>query len=550
MRSGLMLLALVGSVIVLAADQGPRVRVKGGKIRGATGGGGGGGEFAFVTGGHNGPFTDLCADSSAVACYGLRDDTEINLYDSGGGVGEADVAYDATEDAAQWTWLTDEKNGERLYLPLNEAAASTGYPFPVAGSDKLLIISDVRLDDTWDTECNMSPAGRTCGWKLMQLARGDNSSIGNTMFEYQDYIAQNSVPNLGPLSPNGWHAPYFRTYPTVTSSMGGFICSADTSDRVALSADDNPTLNGDTDCFISPHSTWMRYFTEVTRTAGNNYIDITVWMADENTDPITLVEGVRIVNTEGLFYYWMEWDTSSETRTGGTMKAWMRNFVVLKDPSLATTNYLTKPLATNKWTYQQGFNSYNTAVLHGQDGWSAPNVSGETMFTVQGNTVSEGAKAIEMELGTHPRIQKTLPAAIETGDLTFRIRKSTATYSEQVFNLIDTGNSKRVYIRLGEYENVTDNNISGYDNGVWVAGKTGALANTWYHVNVQFSSATDQFRFRVKADGGSYGNWTSWLAYSGATGSNIEKIEFTGEGDEASASHRGFFDLIKPWSGS
>ena len=86
--------------------------------------------------------------------------------------------------------------------------------------------------------------------------------------------------------------------------------------------------------FIIEPSTWTRYWAYVDFDTST----FSMWMADENRQPIALFAALPIAWTNGhsrtnnflLNQFWFEYN-SSQSRTGPELFAWFRNFVVMKN---------------------------------------------------------------------------------------------------------------------------------------------------------------------------------------------------------------------------
>ena len=124
---------------------------------------------AAVAGPHD-YFNALSLRPDCQVAYSLRDLAQIMKYRYG--LYDAKVTYDFAhdphpqkQDAAKWTFKTNDLNGEQMRLPISLIR-------PATGSSKILIISDHWWDDQWLTEFWYDLNGTRTqmdGWKWLQV---------------------------------------------------------------------------------------------------------------------------------------------------------------------------------------------------------------------------------------------------------------------------------------------------------------------------------------------------------------------------------------------
>lgn len=75
--------------------------------------------------------------------------------------------------------------------------------------------------------------------------------------------------------------------------------------------------------------TWTRYWVQVELLPGS-YDRVSLWMADETTNPVMILNGAEMQSAGVITRLWIEFN-SSQSRLGPRLIAYVRNVVVLKD---------------------------------------------------------------------------------------------------------------------------------------------------------------------------------------------------------------------------
>ena len=90
--------------------------------------------------------------------------------------------------------------------------------------------------------------------------------------------------------------------------------------------------------FVMPE-TWTRYWAsfEHVVVGGVDYWELSLWVADENRDPVRILAGSQLLpsSTDGLWRsFWLEYNTSvNDVRAGrGDLVNYVRNIAMLRDP--------------------------------------------------------------------------------------------------------------------------------------------------------------------------------------------------------------------------
>lgn len=274
-------------------------------------------------------FDTLASRSDCQVAYSLRAEGQIAKYRYGGY--PVKVTYDASMDAARWQWNYNDTSAENLRLPIR-------LDRPASGTSKLLIVSDHRWDSAWLTEYK-DPAGNPIGgWKWMQVTSmtGPGSTRSRIWFEPQmrwigDMHNVNAIvgttrtqPFLGanPMPLSSFSAREYLGPVAPTTNDGASACG------IPYGGDTLATI---ANCFAAYPNTWTRTWIELKATAGQDYTEISWWMADENQNAVPILLNARQISYPPHTEFWFEYNTSAEARVGGPMTAWGRNVVVLKD---------------------------------------------------------------------------------------------------------------------------------------------------------------------------------------------------------------------------
>ncbi len=263
-------------------------------------------------------FNALITRSDLHTAYALRTQAEIDRYKFG--LYAVKVNYDASADAAKWSWGTNDLNAEQMRLPI---ALSR----PATGSHKLLIISDHWWDEAWLTEWWYTREDgvltRLEGWKWLQVTDNFRDVAVPThqgiWFEPQMRWIGWDAPILSWFGARGYSAV---NPPTVKGGSGVVICG-----KNFLGDSLGPMLN----CFTARANTWTRAFLEIEQRAGNDYARVSYWMADETQEAMPILLNAELFSGGTNLGFWIEYNTSRPNRVGGPMAAYARNVVVLTD---------------------------------------------------------------------------------------------------------------------------------------------------------------------------------------------------------------------------
>jgi hypothetical protein len=213
-----------------------------------------------------------------------------------------------------------------------------------------------------------------------------------------------------------------------------------------------------------------------------------VWSGNCASDGTTLLD------------FWVE--RVEGTSPNRTAKIWV------KIPDNLGTNrdiycYYKNPNATNvsngpnTFPFFEDFNSYTNGDLNGQGGWS-----GDTRFDVQGTTVYEGAKAVQVSGGpanTFISIQKSLTTNLNSVELRVYLRAAQTNLSTGYAGILNTAGA---LIGRGMTSSIATFQAQGQtsaNDGTYVA-------NTWYLAILQIRETDQYLRFK-----GGDASFTSWI---------------------------------------
>jgi len=178
--------------------------------------------------------------------------------------------------------------------------------------------------------------------------------------------------------------------------------------------------------------------------------------------------------------------------------------------------------------FTDDFNSYSDGAIVGQGSWT--NQQEGDKFTVQGTTVKEGAKALQVVIGgtITPIIHKT-GTGVATGRLSFYVRK-TGTNHEFIVSIEKRSTTQGAIVKFDASGNIT------YFNGSTYATIQAYSADTWYLIEVEWRVSDHKARYRI--DGGT---WTDYYAVNGSTWTELDAVRLFGD---ASISGTSYIDYI------
>jgi len=171
------------------------------------------------------------------------------------------------------------------------------------------------------------------------------------------------------------------------------------------------------------------------------------------------------------------------------------------------------------------FNSYGNGTLNGTSSWS-----GGIAFKVQGTTVYEGAKAVNITGSVEQTISKS--GTSQANGTTSVYIRSGSTNNRTYFTLFEGANQIAFAFGL-----VSGGNIGFYTSGGWVYNGTW-VANTWYQIQAEWRSSDKKMRFRV--NGGSYSDWYTPNGGNFTTGIDKIGLYVSAEGTSLNS----YFDYI------
>jgi hypothetical protein len=193
------------------------------------------------------------------------------------------------------------------------------------------------------------------------------------------------------------------------------------------------------------------------------------------------------------------------------------------------------------WSYEQLFNTLSTADLTGQDSWS-----GDTAFdVVTTGTPYEGAKHVSVvhDADSTIAISRSV-TGVSAGVIYFSVKinrtAGTVRGSFQIYS------GATLVGRIFAFYTGASNRIQMLTNdaATWIDLNASISNNTYYRVGVEYDHANQPNKYRANINNGAF---TSWYGMSGTPSwTNIDKIQLTHDGNNASGSGTIFFDAISP----
>ncbi|MBN1671024.1 MAG: hypothetical protein JXR37_08335 [Kiritimatiellae bacterium] len=235
--------------------------------------------------------------TETVVAVGYRSEAEINADTAPGRQPNRNVIYDPQEDAARG------QLGPGVGTLGTYMKPGMWNNFFSARSGSLLFIWDVR----WSEEFLRFPEQGILTHKAFQLS--ENASGDSRRIEIRTRFGLSGPGEVAEIDARR----YIWGGDGLAQPMGA----------------DGPGGDCQTGQFTVMPVTWTRFWASVNFDTGT----FSLWVADENTLPVTLFDAYRLVITTKLDNFWWEFN-SSQTRTGGAdAYIWFRNFVVMQDVS-------------------------------------------------------------------------------------------------------------------------------------------------------------------------------------------------------------------------
>ncbi len=176
--------------------------------------------------------------------------------------------------------------------------------------------------------------------------------------------------------------------------------------------------------------------------------------------------------------------------------------------------------------FEDDFNSYSNGELVGQGGWLEEQRKEKVI--VQGTTVKEGAKAVEITSGAPGNVSVYKDGALTaTGKITIYFRSPNVGVTDFILNLRE-GGSNKIYIAAW-----ADGNLKYYDGSAWQIIDPYS-ANIWYSIEIEWRISDHKARYRLEG-----GSWTGWDFTNLSWSSGVDRVWI-----QASAGNPCFFDYI------
>lgn len=160
----------------------------------------------------------------------------------------------------------------------------------------------------------------------------------------------------------------------------------------------------------------------------------------------------------------------------------------------------------SNWVATDNFDSYSSgASLDGASGGSGWSGNWTALFATTNTAETapsggQGGMCYRSNTSTGQSFLTRAFSAISSGTLRFRIRVTNTSPNDFVGVVIESGSSGVFYIRIN------GGNIQWFKGGVYTTIQA-VSADTWYTVDIDFNDATQNNKYRVRVDEGS---WTSW----------------------------------------
>jgi hypothetical protein len=202
------------------------------------------------------------------------------------------------------------------------------------------------------------------------------------------------------------------------------------------------------------------------------------------------------------------------------------------------------------WAYEQNFNALSTATLDGQDSWGAG--VNPTRFNVVTTPTYEGAKSVAGTCSDNGNEYTAYIAraftAVTDGSVYFAVRWGSNSASEvRAWTHFGGGVSGAdEFTMVAHYFGKIQ--LLQYSGGApfaWVDVETGLSADTWYPINLELDSATQNGKARIRVyKNGAWGSWSAWTQGRQAT-TSVDAVRFSCDrGAVGTSSFLAYWDTI------
>lgn len=173
------------------------------------------------------------------------------------------------------------------------------------------------------------------------------------------------------------------------------------------------------------------------------------------------------------------------------------------------------------YSYTQNWNSLSTAGLDGQDSWAKNASTSCGNVSTDASAIFEGAKGVKWSGGTAGYYTRSI-TNMTTGSMYYATRVDTNAGAGDgffLFHWMDGGTTYSASVKWIAGAQT----LQYLKNTGWTNLATSLSTATWYIINMEFDTTTDQVRFRYKVAGGSWSAYTSWES-SYSTGTNVNRL--------------------------
>ena len=286
-------------------------------------------------------FEALVARPDCMLAYSLRDQAQLDKYKHAKSAPAA-ITYDPAGDRDP-----RHQDAAKLVVPANKVSLRNQLRLPMSTADGTTTLV------TWDAWFGAEFRYETTGistYKTFQFTSpgsekkwfGVRTRFKQTEEKQARRIAQGGASNGAPgdekPQPGGGARPRLRQRNLAKGVAGGGdgpIGMVDTRGSAARPHGPNVTkatpLAPQVGSFAIRPETWTRYWVLIDQRA-NDFDLVSVWVADENHDPVQIIDGLQFTVRESVGSFWFEYNTSDKLKTGLPERVgYVRNVAILRN---------------------------------------------------------------------------------------------------------------------------------------------------------------------------------------------------------------------------
>jgi hypothetical protein len=258
-------------------------------------------------------FESLVARPDCMAAYSLRDNAQLAKYTHGPNRIEQRVTYEPEKD-------TDPRRQDaaKVFVPAGDVSLRSTVRLPIGTTDGT---STLVIWDAWfGSEFRFSNTG-IGNYKTFQFA----SPANRIWFELRTRFKQAESGRKGRGGVIGGGGG--------SDAVGELDVRAYGAKGTALgpNVERGGPLTPRAGVFTVRAETWTRYWVLLEQNA-NDWDPVSLWVADEDTDPVQIIDRRQLNIKKSVEQFWIQYNTSTQSTKGlGARTSYVRNVVMLRN---------------------------------------------------------------------------------------------------------------------------------------------------------------------------------------------------------------------------